>query len=345
MKRVLILIANLVFIFVLTGCKKHEIQNITVHSEITSVSDSGFDISYLVKHKNIAMKTMTATDSMQNKNKQIMGTKGLDKTLGTKTVDYQVNYIYVGNKIVTDTGKIKWGYICPPSWHGRCKGQITYKDNNVMRTAKAGDLIIIAKKTNTDILFLIIQKDSKQEKQFYSALNNQQASIPRNHDLKYVDNVAFIEKVPDKAWVQVYFTPGLDCENNIIQRINDSSKIDIAVYGITNRNIVNSIISAQKRGATVRIITDRLQSSGKHSLVGELKNAGLDVRTNSGTKHKIEHNKIAIFDNKEIVTGSYNWTKNASSSNSENCIFINDAKTKNAYLKQFNYLWDFYSGQ
>ena len=67
MKRVLILIANLVFIFVLTGCKKHEIQNITVHSEITSVSDSGFDISYLVKHKNIAMKTMTATDSMQNK--------------------------------------------------------------------------------------------------------------------------------------------------------------------------------------------------------------------------------------------------------------------------------------
>ena len=29
-------------------------------------------------------------------------------------------------------------------------------------------------------------------------------------------------------------------------------------------------------------------------------------------KHKIEHNKFAVFDDVHVVSGSYNWTTNAS---------------------------------
>lgn len=137
---------------------------------------------------------------------------------------------------------------------------------------------------------------------------------------------------------RVYFTPSLDCENNIIAEIARADKIDIAVYSITNKNITNAIIDAQNRGAKIRVITDRLQSAGRHSRVAQIAAAGIPVATNA--RHKIEHNKFAIFDNKTVVTGSYNWTENATKHNSENCIFIRRPTDK--YSTRFEYLWDLY---
>jgi phosphatidylserine/phosphatidylglycerophosphate/cardiolipin synthase-like enzyme len=81
--------------------------------------------------------------------------------------------------------------------------------------------------------------------------------------------------------------------------------------------------------------------SDKGSLVGELESAELPVRTN--IKHKIEHNKFAVFDDREIVSGSYNWTDTASNKNSKNCLFFKQPKTR-AFSERFKYLWDLYGG-
>ena len=139
--------------------------------------------------------------------------------------------------------------------------------------------------------------------------------------------------------IKIFFTPGAECEDNIIEKINQSNKIDIAVYSITNPDITNAIIAAYKRGADIRIITDRTQSKGKKSLVGTIKKAGIPVLTNK--KHKIEHNKFAVFDDVHIVSGSYNWTTNASKNNSENCLFFNQPDKE--YSQRFEYLWTLYN--
>lgn len=152
----------------------------------------------------------------------------------------------------------------------------------------------------------------------------------QNKSLSYSNN---------STGVRVYFTPSTDCEKNIVKAINDANKMDIAVYSITNLAITNSLIAAHDRGATIRIITDRSQAKGKGSLVSKIKAAGIPVLTNH--KHKIEHNKFAVFDDKHIVSGSYNWTTNASKYNSENCIFF-DQQNKE-FTHRFEYLWDLYS--
>ena len=139
--------------------------------------------------------------------------------------------------------------------------------------------------------------------------------------------------------VKVFFTPSTDCEKNIVKAINNANKMDIAVYSITNPTITNSLIEAHNRGATIRIVTDRSQAKGKGSLVSKIKAAGIPVLTNH--KHKIEHNKFAVFDDVHIVSGSYNWTTNASKYNSENCIFF-DQQNKE-FTHRFEYLWDLYS--
>jgi phosphatidylserine/phosphatidylglycerophosphate/cardiolipin synthase-like enzyme len=141
--------------------------------------------------------------------------------------------------------------------------------------------------------------------------------------------------------MQAYFTPSKDCENNIILRINEAKKIDIAVYSITNRAIARAILAARARGAKIRMVTDRLQAAGKGSLVGQLRAAGLPVRTN--IKHKIEHNKFAVFDDAQVVSGSYNWTSAASDKNSENCVFFAQPDDK-PFSERFQYLWDLYGG-
>ena len=138
--------------------------------------------------------------------------------------------------------------------------------------------------------------------------------------------------------IKIFFTPGVECENNIIERINRSKKIDIAVYSITNPNITNAIIAAYNRGADIRIITDKGQAKVKGAKAEELKSAGIPVLTNK--KHKIEHNKFAVFDDVHIVSGSYNWTTNASKNNSENCLFFNQPNKE--YSQRFEYLWNLY---
>lgn len=138
---------------------------------------------------------------------------------------------------------------------------------------------------------------------------------------------------------QVYFSPSLKCENNIVKLIdNAQERIDAAVYAINNKDIVNAIKKAHKRGVKIRILTDRLQASNKSSKVKELYGFGVNIRVHS--KHKIEHNKFAVFDGKKAVSGSYNWTEPASTKNSENCIFfIKNKEIVKDYQNRFDYLW------
>lgn len=142
------------------------------------------------------------------------------------------------------------------------------------------------------------------------------------------------------ARLYVAFSPSTECEQKIIDLINNSqSKIDIAVYAINNHNIVSAIKKAHSRGIKIRILTDKLQASGKYSKVLDLHQSGLHLKVNA--VYKTEHNKFAIFDQNKVVTGSYNWTNSATHKNSENCLFIaDDSLIVQKYQTRFDYLWN-----
>lgn len=144
---------------------------------------------------------------------------------------------------------------------------------------------------------------------------------------------------PALADMKAFFSPSLNCENNIVKRIDKAENtIDAAVYAINNKDIVKALKRAHDRGVKLRILTDRQQAGRKTSKVIELHDYGIKIRVNS--KHKIEHNKFAVFDFDSVATGSYNWTEPASTKNSENCLFFNRNKaTVREYHDRFNYLW------
>ena len=137
----------------------------------------------------------------------------------------------------------------------------------------------------------------------------------------------------------VFFSPSSQCENELVRLINQSqNKIDIAVYAINNDKIVNALKYARSRGVNIRILTDRLQAGNKSSKVKELYALGFNIKVHS--KYKIEHNKFAVFDDKYVSSGSYNWTNPATHKNSENCIFFEDNQPIiQAYQSHFDQLW------
>jgi len=145
--------------------------------------------------------------------------------------------------------------------------------------------------------------------------------------------------LPLKAEVEIAFTPSDECENKIVNLINNSeNSIDVAVYSINNTDIVEAIKLAHDRKINLRILTDKLQAAGKHSKVIELYKYGVNIRVHS--KNKIEHNKFAIFDSNVVSTGSFNWTNAASDKNSENCLFlIKEPDNIKAYKERFEELW------
>ena len=54
---------------------------------------------------------------------------------------------------------------------------------------------------------------------------------------------------------------------------------------------------------------------------------------------KTMHNKFIIVDNKIVVTGSYNFTKNGNEKNDENFVVIFDEGTISLYKEEFFELW------
>lgn len=317
---------------------------------------AAFELSQLPEFQKIAIKTFVRRDSPAGGAKTIQATKELEEILGHERKDYVTDYVYLGDQKLEEGGSARYYYFYPPSYKGRGKGELKYEKNSIMHSGTPGDILVMAKDNDDRLLLLIVQRDSAAEKELYATLgmnNTPEVEKPswwrrmwtsrdKKTDGYEIDSAALsMPAIPEKSWARIYFTPGPDCENNIVAQIDDAMHtIDVAVYSITNDKIMDSLLAAHNRGVRVRVISDRLQAAGRASLIGRIRDGGIPVVLN--TKHKIMHNKFAIFDRRDIETGSYNWTSSATKSNAENCMFF--PEQDKAFTNQFKTLWELYRG-
>ncbi len=140
--------------------------------------------------------------------------------------------------------------------------------------------------------------------------------------------------------IKVCFSPNGGAKKEIIELIkNSSGSIDVMCYSFNSKDIAKNLLDAHKRGVFVRVILDRSQTKRRGSLNKFLKKNGIDVRLISGIRKGVMHNKVGIFDGKEVVTGSYNWTEEAEHLNHDNALFSDDLDLIDDYKKEFDKLW------
>jgi phosphatidylserine/phosphatidylglycerophosphate/cardiolipin synthase-like enzyme len=130
-------------------------------------------------------------------------------------------------------------------------------------------------------------------------------------------------------------------EKMLIDVINSAKEsLDIAIYSLTHPDIVKAIKDAKKRGVAVRIISDKIQSTGKtqDEALKLLGSAGIPMKIN---KHNgLMHLKVTIADKKVVTTGSYNYSQAASISNDDVLIVINDEAAAKSFSDQFDRMWN-----
>lgn len=138
--------------------------------------------------------------------------------------------------------------------------------------------------------------------------------------------------------IEVYFSPKGNCAEEIIEEISKAKEsINISMYYFTSRELADMLVWMKERGVKVRLYLDKSQETGKYSKASFLMNNGIQVKFKSGSG--LMHNKFCVIDDKTIITGSYNWTKNAEERNDENVIILHDSDVAEIFQKQFRKYW------
>ncbi len=143
----------------------------------------------------------------------------------------------------------------------------------------------------------------------------------------------------DGKVAEAYFTPGADGPVRIASLVRSARRaLDICVFTITDDRIARAVLEAHRRGVRVRIVTDDDKAFDRGSDIERLERAGIEVRTDRSEAHM--HHKFALFDNRILLTGSYNWTRSAAGDNQENFVVIDDPNLVKAFARTFEQLWN-----
>lgn len=131
-----------------------------------------------------------------------------------------------------------------------------------------------------------------------------------------------------KTLVKPHFS---EIKDKIIEQIKEANLcIWIVVAWFTDEDIYNELLKAKDRGINIQIIMIN------------------DKSTYLNFKHKIEvhyapqymrnreniHNKFCVFDFRTVITGSFNWTKQAQK-NSEDVVIIKNPEIGERYAMRF----------
>jgi len=129
----------------------------------------------------------------------------------------------------------------------------------------------------------------------------------------------------------VLFSPNGGCQLRIQTEIAAAqTSIFAEVYTATNVGIFQSLVAAKRRGVNVQIVADKYCSTLAGAQIQATAAAGVPVFLDD--HEKIMHNKVLIIDGHKLLTGSYNFSEPAETSNAENLLVLDDQALAAAYM-------------
>lgn len=142
--------------------------------------------------------------------------------------------------------------------------------------------------------------------------------------------------------IDVGFSPEGSALQLVLRTIDDAQQsIRLMGYSFTSPEVARELVAAKRRGVDVMVVVDEKGNKGKASVaaLNLLVNADIPVRTIS--RYKISHDKVIIVDNHTVESGSFNFTRSAAESNSENALVISGLPAlAQTYMTHWQSRWD-----
>ena len=138
----------------------------------------------------------------------------------------------------------------------------------------------------------------------------------------------------DGTEVEVLFSPEDPVQERIVDLLKGAQQsIYFMAFSFTDDKMGKTIKERAKAGVEVHGVFEKLGSKSKYSEYGRLKRQKLDVKRD-GNKG-IMHHKLMVIDKKIVITGSYNFSKNADRSNDENVVVLHSEALAKQYLDEY----------
>jgi phosphatidylserine/phosphatidylglycerophosphate/cardiolipin synthase-like enzyme len=132
---------------------------------------------------------------------------------------------------------------------------------------------------------------------------------------------AVVRRLTTPPFLRPHFSPKGGCMGAIVHELSLAHReILVQAYSFSCPNIANALAAARARGVAVHVLLDRANVNETYSELGALEQRGLQVLIDA--RHAIAHNKIIIIDRKTLLTGSFNFTRQAELENAENLLII-----------------------
>lgn len=133
------------------------------------------------------------------------------------------------------------------------------------------------------------------------------------------------------------------------QQLTGCKDIRFLIFAFSSKPIVEKMKDCLKKKAKVVGIFDN--SFESENITKSWKTIPFQVLWKSGANVKYDnlrekiHHKTTIINGKKVITGSFNFSRNAEKNNDENMLVIQSSKIAKIYLNRFNYLWKKFPSQ
>jgi phosphatidylserine/phosphatidylglycerophosphate/cardiolipin synthase-like enzyme len=138
--------------------------------------------------------------------------------------------------------------------------------------------------------------------------------------------------------MEIYFAPEDEVVDAMVAAVQQADQsVRFMAFSFTLDELGQAIMQKSQQGINVQGIFEKTGSETEFSEMTPMRCAGLDVRQDGNPY--ILHHKVVIVDNNTVITGSFNFSTNATDSNDENLLIIRDPDLTAQYIQEFNRRW------
>lgn len=210
--------------------------------------------------------------------------------------------------------------------YGLMHNKFCIVDNKIMYMGSFNPTKNGAHKENNDLVLLIsppiIQNYADEFEEMW------------NGKYKKGENVKNREIIFNDSRVVSLFCPEDGCEKQVLYELGKANEsVNFMIFSFTDDLIGLKLVELSKKGILVSGVMEKSQGSN-YSRYNLLKENNIDVEWDTNPSNL--HHKVFIIDNKTVIFGSYNPTKNANTRNDENLMVVENEGFAKEFLKEFD---------
>ncbi len=203
-------------------------------------------------------------------------------------------------------------------------------DNKVILTGSTNPTENGVKKNNNNLMII--------ESEYLSENYENEFKELWNYTYGKGNKVEFNKIYINNNRIENYFCPEDNCAYYVEKEIkNANESVYFMTFSFTEPGIATALVLMHYKGVEVKGIMEARQVT-KYSKFNLLLHQGIDVVKDKNPANM--HHKIFIIDNRTVITGSFNPTKNANNRNDENILIIEDKIIAKEFLDEFNRLYN-----